>query len=231
MASIRFTTESDVRGSMGGITYSRNRSGAYRRARVSPVNPNTARQQAARSRFTFLTARWSSVLTDAQRTAWNQYADAVPVLNRLGDSIKLSGFNMFIRSNTQQLQVIPTVIVAGPTILTLPDIDTQFVPTVSEATQLISVAFDDTLAWVGEDGGFMQVSMMAPVGVGRSYLVGPGRYAGAILGDSTTPPTSPTTIAVPFIVAETQQVIVSARIGRADGRLSSQFQDSISIAA
>lgn len=231
MASIRFTTESDVRGSMGGITYSRNRFGAYRRARVSPVNPNSARQQAARGRFTFMTSLWSSLLTLAQRTAWNQYADAVPVLNRLGDSVKLSGFNMFIRSNTQQFQVIPTVISDGPTILTLPDIDPSFVPTISEATQLISVVFDDTLDWVGEDGGFMQISMMAPVGAGRSYLVGPDRFAGAILGDSTTPPTSPTTIAVPFIVAETQQVIVSSRIGRADGRLSSQFQGSATIAA
>jgi hypothetical protein len=43
-------------GSSGSATLSRNRSGHYLRARRNPVNPNTARQQAARLRGTLGTS-------------------------------------------------------------------------------------------------------------------------------------------------------------------------------
>lgn len=221
----------EIRGSIGGKVYSRNRYGQYIRNRAVPVNPNSARQQAAKSRFTELTERWSSQLTALQRAAWNDYGAAVPMTNRLGQVINLSGFAHYIRSNTQALQVFGTAIDPGPTVLTLPGVDSSMSAAISEATQLISVTFDNVLDWANEDEAFMQISMSKPVGVGRTYLVGHERFAGAIEGDGTTPPTSPTTMAVPFAVAENQQVIVTARIGRADGRLSSKFHDSLSIAS
>jgi len=123
------------------------------------------------------------------------------------------------------------VVEAGPVIFTLPGADSLFIPTISEATQLISVPFDTNRDWVGEDDAYMYVYMSQPRGASRTYIGGPYRFAGEIAGDATTPPTSPQTIAVPFVVVETQRVIVEARIGRADGRLSDLFLSTVDIAA
>lgn len=231
MAIASYLEYGDIRGSIGGKVYSRNRYGPYIKNRVKPVNPNTARQQAARLNFSDIAEHWSSTLTAAERTAWNLYGASVPVVNRLGQQIYLSGFNHFIRSNTPIKQVAGIVVEAGPTIFTLPESDGSFVPTISEATQLISVAFDANKAWVDEDEAYMYIHMSQPRSPGRTYIGGPYRFADQIDGDNTTPPTSPQTIAVPFVVVENQRVIVQARIGRADGRLSDLFLGTVDVAA
>ena len=231
MAIATYLEFGDIRGSIGGKVYSRNRYGPYIRSRVKPVNPNTDRQQAARLNFSDCAVQWSNVLTPAQRTAWNLYGASVAVTNRLGQQIYLSGFNHYLRSNTAILQVAGTKVAAGPTIFTLPGADAQFVPTISEATQLISVVFDTAKDWVDEDGAYMYLYMSQPRSPGRSFIGGPYRFAAEIPGDNTTPPTSPQTIAVPFVVVEDQKVIVQARIGRADGRLSDLFLGTVVVAA
>jgi hypothetical protein len=45
------------------------------------------------------------VLSDAQRQAWRDYAENTPVTDRLGQSMTLSGINMFVRTNTPRLQL------------------------------------------------------------------------------------------------------------------------------
>jgi hypothetical protein len=218
-------------GSIGGTTYSHNRYGMYTRGRTVPVNPNTDRQAGARNRLSQLASYWLSTLTAAERAAWNLYGSSVVMKNALGDDIYLSGFSHFLRSNCQALQVGNSIVEPGPTVFTLPETDSAIVPSVSEATQQISLAFDTNLDWVDEDNGFLQVSMSSPKGAGRSFIGGPFRYAGSISGDSTTPPTSPQVIAVPFAVTEGQLVQVQCRIGREDGRLSEPFSANASVAS
>jgi len=221
----------DARGSIGGQVHSRNRFGNYIRARTTPVNPQSTRQNKVRASIASLAQDWSNTLTAAQRAEWEVYADAITRVNKLGAQIKLTGFNHFIRSNSVRLQSDDTVIVSGPSILTLPPEDPAMVGTVDEASQLISVAFDDTFDWVDQDEGRMFVFMSEPKAVGTNFIGGPFRLAGTIEGDSTTPPTTPTTIAVPFPVAETQEVVVRARIGEEDGRLSDPFRSQSSVTA
>lgn len=59
-------------GSVGGLTYSRNRYGFYVKQRPNPVNPATSKQTEARSRFGSATKMFNSVTT-AQRQAWNDF--------------------------------------------------------------------------------------------------------------------------------------------------------------
>ena len=219
----------EIRGSIGGQVHSKNRFGHYIRARTTPVNPQSQRQNKIRASVGFLAPRWSDVLTQVQRDGWEVYAASITRTNKLGEQIKLTGYNMYIRSNTILLQSDLTIVDDAPVTLTLAPEDPTMVGTVSEATQLISVAFDDGLDWVDQDDGHMLVYMSHPKAAGNNFIGGPFRLAGVITGDSTTPPTSPTTLSVPFPVAENQEIAVRARISEEDGRLSDLFRSQSSV--
>jgi len=221
----------DARGSIGGQTASRNRFGNYIRARITPVNPQSSRQNLVRASISALAAQWSGTLTQLQRDAWEVYADSITRQNKLGAQIKLTGFNHFVRSNAPRLQNVDSVIVAGPTTLTLPGADPVFACEVDETGQEISVTFDPLLAWNIIDDGFMYVYMSEPKNVGTNFIGGPFRLAGAIDGDTASPPTSPQILSVPFPVAEGQALVCRARISEVDGRLSDLFQHSSAVVA
>jgi len=218
-------------GKLNGIVFSHNRFGAYVRAIGSPVNPNTDRQQAVRNIFQTLAELWKNTLTEAQRTAWELYAASVPVLNRLGDSIYLTGLNHYIRSNVARIDADLTRVDDGPTNFTLADSDPAFACAISEATQEITVTFDDTLDWASEDDAMMQIRMTRPVNESRQFINPIYQVADYLEGDSGTPLTSTQAVACPFVVTEDQLVIVEGRISRADGRLSQKFRDTVSIAS
>lgn len=214
----------NLSGSLGGITASHNRFGTYFRNRTKPTDPNSGLQQTVRSAFAFLSARWSQTLTAAQRTGWNLYGSSVVMKNKLGQDINLTGYNHYIRSNLILQQNGITLVDAPPTIFELPAQDSAFACTYSEATQLGSAAFDDTMDWVDEDDAYMLIFTGSPQNPQRNFFNGPWRYAHAIAGDSTTAPTTPETFTAPFVVSELQRIWTYGRIARADGRLSEPFQ-------
>lgn len=219
----------DIRGSTGGLTFSRNRFGAYVRSRVTPVDPKSVRQLLMRTIISGSAGRWNSALTPAQRAAWEVYANVIIMTNKIGAAIKLTGFNHYIRSRSFLRQNGVPGVDDGPVILTLPDGDDTFDAVIDETNQELSVAFDDSLAWVGQDTGIMGIYMSSPQPVGALFIRGPWRLAGTITGDSTTPPTSPETISVPFQVAVGQRVGFRARICEEDGRLSGLFQRDVAV--
>ncbi|MHC4867567.1 MAG: hypothetical protein ACYTEX_26145 [Planctomycetota bacterium] len=220
---------SQASGSIGGTTYSHNRFGMYVRSRVTPVNPSSSRQQAVRNIFSQLTDHWNSTLTQAERTAWNLYASNVTKKDKMGQDIFITGFNHFVRSNCVALICSSSIVEPGPTIFTLAETDEAIVATISETSQQISLAFNTALDWVGEDDAFMLVLMSKPQNGGRAFIDPVLRVADNIAGDSTTPPTSPQTMSVPFAVAQGQAVFVQCRILRADGRLSEPFRHTSSV--
>jgi len=209
-------------GSIAGDVHARNRSGNYIRARTKPINPNTARQVAVRSAVTLLAARWAETLTDVQRTAWGLYADSVAMKNKLGETIFLSGFNHYLRSNVIRVQTAQTVIDAGPTIFELPEKDPTMAITATEAAQTIDVVFDNTLPWSGEVGAFLWTFQGSPQNAQRNFFIGPWRQMGQIDG-AVVPPTSPDTETAVFAIAAAQRQWIYARVSRADGRLSERF--------
>lgn len=214
----------EARGSIAGNVFSRNRYGAYMRARTKPINPNSDRQSAIRTLISEVSQAWFADATQAQRDAWAVFAANVPATNKLGEVIYLSGFNQYMKSNIASLNAGLLAIQPAPTTFTLPGEDPSFVPTIDAGTELISVVFDDTRDWLDEDGGAMIVQMGLPQNDSIEFFNGPWRHAGAIEGDSVTPPTTPATIAVPYPVADDQKVWVRAKILRADGRVSDWFQ-------
>lgn len=91
-------------GKLSGSVFSHNKGGAYMRALRIPVNPGTIRQQGARNTLAGLAKRWA-LITDVQRQAWKDYAASHHVLDRLGDSIELSGESMYCGRNAQAYAV------------------------------------------------------------------------------------------------------------------------------
>ena len=225
MALIKFGGGiTEMRGSIAGNVYSRNRYGAYARARTKPVNPNTGYQQVVRAIVTYLTTYWSQTVTSAQRTAWNLYAANVVMLNKLGESVHLSGFNHFIRSNSARIQAGLAIVAAGPTTFELPEADESIVATMSEAAGTLSLAYDDGEDWCDEDGAGLIIRQGVPQNAQRNFFGGPFRFHACVEGDSVTAPTSPEANTATFAFVEGQRVWVSCRISRADGRLSEPFR-------
>jgi len=220
-------------GSIAGNTFARNRFGNYMRARTKPVNPQSARQVAARNRVAFLAEEWSATLTPAQRLSWAAYAAAVSWTNRLGESVNLTGFNMFVRSNAAILGVGGVVVADGPTVLSLPNSDPLFSVALSEASG-ITTTFDDTLDWLNEDGGYLSIELGTPQLASRNFFNGPWRWDSAIAGDAVTAPTTPDgpNAVTTWTLIEGQLVWARARIIRADGRITTPFGSAaVTIAA
>lgn len=88
----------DARGKMNGQVASKNRSGAYWRTKVSPVNPQSSYQLAARALLTALSQAWKS-LTQAQRTAWDAAVGDFARTDVFGNLRNPSGKNLHSRLN------------------------------------------------------------------------------------------------------------------------------------
>ncbi len=218
-------------GSIGGTVFAKNRYGNYARAKTVPINPRTDRQQVVRASLASMTQRWSETLSAAQRAAWNLYAANVVMLNRLGESVHLSGYNQYLRSNILRDSFSLPIIDNGPVVFELPAQDPDFVITGSEGTQQFSIAYNAALDWADEDGGFLVIFQGSPQNAQRNFFDGPWRHIGNHFGADGNPPASPVVMGAQFAIAELQHNWLYARILRADGRLSQPFRDDSFIAA
>ena len=213
----------EVSGSIGGITGSHNLGGMYFRARATPTNPNTPQQQAIRSAVGDLVARWPNTLTTLQRDLWRFYALNVPLLNPLGEPITVTGLNMYVRGNVPRLQAALVRQDDGPTVFNLGDFTTPFFDA-DRGADTMDVTFTNTDDWANEDDSAMLVYASRPQNPSIVFFKGPYRLTGVILGDATTPPTSPATLALPFPLAPGQRLFARIAVTRADGRRSLSFR-------
>lgn len=214
----------DARGSIGGQTFRKGRSGHLLQSRRGPINKRSSRQSKSRTIFRKLTQYWSNDLSNVQRTSWKIYADTITTQNKLGQSVHLTGFHHFIAFNSLRLQFDDAIVSDGPTTLTRLGPDTDFSCTPDELTQKITVHFDHLLPWASLDDGRLYVTMSQPKAAGVANLNKSFRLAGVINGKDGDPPTSPVSIDVPFPVSEDQRILCKARISEGDGRLSSFFR-------
>lgn len=210
-------------GSIAGNTHARNRYGNYMRARTKPVNPNSSSQTKVRTNLAYLCEVWADTLSADQRDDWGQYAAGVTMKNRLGEAIKLSGFNHFIRSNMSRLQYHPTAGVNNAPIgETLPEKDPTLVIDVDAAPQRITISFDNTLPWCSEFTGLLHFFQGLPQPGTRNFFAGPWHYVRSFHG--TPAPLTPAIITPYYTVAEGQKCWVKCRISREDGSLSEPWQ-------
>lgn len=229
MALVVLPGGTQISGSIGGTTYSHNRFGAYKRNRSIPVNPNTDRQVAVRNAVRSLTINWQTVLTQAQRDAWEVYAANIDWVNRLGQTVKLTGLNHYVRSNTPLVQHELTRQDTAPVIFNLASAELFLSATGSEATQVLTVAFSLIPDWATEAGAWQFFAMGLPQNGAIKFFGGPWRHMGIVHGGD--PAVTPALLNAPFPFAEGQRIWVRSRILRADGRLSEFAQVNFLAAA
>lgn len=164
MAKIKFgMMMTDARGKLGGQVFSKNRSGAYVRTKVTPVNPQSARQQANRSLLGSMSSQWSG-LTEGQRRSWNEGTESWQRTNIFGDLQKPTGKNLFTALNKNRANWF------GLGLLLVPPAKVEFPPinriSVSVAAGVITANVD-----IAEPGDLvMRYRATPPISVGISYV-------------------------------------------------------------
>lgn len=148
-------TVAEVRGSIGGTVYARNRSGMYMRFRAVPTNPATAAQTQVRDWIAELQAAYRDTLTAAQRADWQALAAASAAKNRVGAAIVLTAQNLYVKVNMVALKCSLTRIDDAP----LPPVGTDNpVLTVAGTTGAGLTVTDTDSAMGAGDGLLIQCS-------------------------------------------------------------------------
>jgi hypothetical protein len=223
MASIKLgSIASDIRGSIGGTVFSRNGGGAYAKQRIKGTNPNTAGQQLVRSIVSGFWLAWS-LLTAAVRTDWATYAANITLVNRLGDNINISGYNMYCRTKAIIERLGLTMPAAAPTTMALPSSDPSIAVTPSAGGKTLSITFNNAMAWANQVGGELIIYQGRPQNATKNSYSGPFNIIAKIDG-AISPPTTPAVVPSLYAMGAGEKVFCQFRILMADGRLSNPFR-------
>ncbi len=114
MAKIQFGIAiSDARGSIGGVTFARNRNGAYARRKTNPVNPNTIAQQERRDQIADMSQLWRE-MSDGERDGFTVLGAQIIRVNSLGNNYSLTGLQAFQSINQNRFSSGQSAISTAP---------------------------------------------------------------------------------------------------------------------
>lgn len=103
----------EMSGSVGALTFSRNRYGFYVKNRPNPVNPDTLKQRAARLAFASASKAWASMPAE-NKPAWQEYGQTI--FTSLTGTKKVSGsaaFTSLYNAWISQFNVSPDTAIHG----------------------------------------------------------------------------------------------------------------------
>ena len=109
----------DGRGKLGGHVFTKTKSGATMRTKVTPVNPQSSAQASARSRLGGNSQAWAG-LDESQRQGWISLASETSKTNIFGDQYFPSGKNLLTSVNNNLVMTGNVQILDAPTFLELP---------------------------------------------------------------------------------------------------------------
>ena len=124
MARIKFgMMMTDARGKLGGHVFTKAKSGATIRTKVTPLNPKTSAQSEARGALGANSQAWRNI-AETQRLAWNSAAQEVSKTNAFGDTYFPSGKNYFTAVNNNLRNIGQSPVAAPPVLATMPGLVT-----------------------------------------------------------------------------------------------------------
>jgi len=200
-----------IKGSISGVTFQQSPYGTVARNRTIPVNPNSPAQVAIRAAMSTMSGRWSNILSNAQRAAWEAYAAATPVLNKFGDSILISGRQFFLRYNNAITRLGGAPIDTAPA---TPGVAAE-ASLVLSASSIIGVnVVSSSIIPVGI--GAILINTGIPVNFARNFYKAPFTQRSGI----TAATVFPLNIIPPAEVAVGQRWFVFSRHFQADGKVA-----------
>lgn len=212
----------DIRGSIGGTTFSRNAGGNYARGRMKPVNPRSPLQNARRAEIANLAKQWSNVLTEQQREDWRAYAMGTSWTNKLGQSIEISGLAAFIRLNVFERMTPSVPILAAPTAMGHGGGVTFTFDAESDTTK---IQVDEPTGAFDKDTDIHTLWFFCgiPTEPGRIATPKGFKYIGRIWGSSGDPLTFPYELDAPYTMRAGQFITVKCMFHDEHYRMSGPF--------
>jgi len=173
-----------------------------------------------------LVGRWSSVLTQTQRDAWDLWADNTPQSGAFG-AYNMTGQNAYIAMNSPRMQIASAVIDAAPSVYAGAALTPPVLTIADDSANTVVFSFTNTDVWATAVGGFLLAYVGRPQNPGVSFYKGPYRLTGFISG-AVVPPTSPSpALGSPYPIAIGQRIFMQFRALQADGRISTTTRSAI----
>lgn len=174
----------DGRGKINGSVASKNRSGAYVRTKVTPVNRQSSAQSAVRNSFSVISALWRN-LTDVQRESWNSAVNNWQRTDVFGDLKTPSGFGLFMRLCTPLQNTFNDVIIANyaPSPVSMPlfkNLSAVSATTDGVATALVVNGLVNNEDRVDLEEYVIQLYATPVLSPGKSFVKNEYRYLGYI---------------------------------------------------
>lgn len=205
MAKIKFSAlVSDIRNSLNGSTFARNRGGNYFRNKTSPINRQTPAQMVLRNAFGSIAQAWQG-LTEGERQSWNDAVADFAYTDQFGDIRNLSGSQLHQKLNQNLAVVGSTMLTTAPVKVPVFQIGSASVVT-SAATQDMDLDITP-----GPTPANVKIVVQAtrPVSAGRAFLKNEYRTIHVINGG-----TSVTALDIsPFYAARFATYEAGQRIG------------------
>lgn len=218
-------TVAEVRGSIGGCVFSRNRGGQYIRFRAVPTNRNSIWQQNVRRHLLDASQYFSETLSAADRRTWETFTQNTPTTNRVGATIVLSSIAAFVRTNSLRLIAHQSIIdKAPPTAGEAAAIDVNPAGiSISEITQQIMInAAADLGNWDNTlDDDICLVFQGLPVDKNVQYFKGPYRFSWPLVGKTGDGYTFPYVMPCPLAIQAGQTSYLRFKHLDPNGKVSS----------
>lgn len=166
MAKIKFSAlVSDIRNSLNGSTFARNRGGNYFRNKTSPINRQTPAQMTLRNAFGSIAQAWQG-LTEGERQSWNDAVADFAYTDQFGDIRNLSGSQLHQKLNQNLAVVGSAMLTTAPIKVPVFQIGSASVVT-SAATQDMDLDLTP-----GPTPATVKIVVQAtrPVSAGRAFL-------------------------------------------------------------
>lgn len=173
---------SEIRNKIAATVYTKNKAGMAIRNRTTPINRRSSGQSLARQTLASISSGWRG-LTQAQRDGWNSAAASFPQQDNLGNTIFLTGAQLYQRSNNNLALIGEAPIVDAPSPTSF-DILAFTSLTMDASSGTVSLAFTPTVP-----AGFaMVVRATAPISAGKSFVPRSSfRYLDTIAAAATSP--------------------------------------------
>lgn len=173
---------SEIRGKIAATVFTKNKAGASIRNRVTPINRRSVGQTEQRQQLAALAAQWRG-LTEAQRLSWNNAGPSFPQTDNLGQTIFLTGEQLFVRCNANLILIGEAQITSAPTPTSF-DVLSFTSITADASAGTIALAFAPTVP----AGYVMVVRATPPVSQGKSFVAQSAfRFISAVAAAQTSP--------------------------------------------